>query len=223
MSRRAVNPRYQKRRKSKFSSLLPVIIVVAAAFIILGFLIIPSLIKPTTQSIVSDKTSLGVATAPVKVEEFGDYQCPACGAFFVNIEPGLVSNYINTGKVYFTFTPFSFIGQESFQAAQAAYCAMDQNKFWDFHDMLYNNQKGENTGGFSNANLEGFAQKLDLDMTQFKTCFEGGKYNQQVQDNVVRGNSLLIQSTPSFLVDGKLVFQESLIATIDAELKAKGQ
>jgi protein-disulfide isomerase len=201
-----------------------VIIVGAAAVVILAILIIPSLIKPNiSRTSMSNQTSLGVASAPVKVEEFGDYQCPACGAFYVNLEPTLVKDYINPGKVYFTFTAFSFIGPESIQAAQAAYCAMDQNKFWEYHDALYNNQRGENQGGFSNANLEGFAQTLGLNMDQFKSCLEGGKYNQLVQDNVVYGNNQNIQQTPSFLVDGKLVYQDTLLATIDAELKTKGQ
>ena len=223
-SKRVVNARYQKRRRSKFRNLLPFIIVGVVALVALAVLIVPSLLKTNiTRATASDKTSLGVATAPVKIEEFGDYQCPACGAFFVQMEPTLVKNYIDTGKVYFTFTPFSFIGPESAQAAQAAYCAMDQGKFWEYHDQLYNNQKGENQGGFNDTVLEGFAQTLGLNMDTFKTCFTSGKYKSLVDENIAYGNSKNIQSTPSFIVDGKLVYMDTLFATIDAELKAKGQ
>jgi len=226
MSRRVGNVKYQKRRKSKLQSLLPVIIVgVVAVIIVVGLIILSQHNTTITRTSVANQTSLGVETAPVKVEEFGDYQCPACGSFFAQMEPALVSNYINPGKVYFTFTPFSFIGPESFTAAQAAYCAMDQNKFWEYHDSIYNNQRGENQGGFNNTILVGFAQKLGLNMDTFNTCFAdgNGKYAQLVNDNVAYGNTKNIQQTPSFLVDGKLVYMDTLLATIDAELKAKGQ
>lgn len=219
-----VDVKARKRRQSKFNSLLPVIIAVAIAVVVLAVLIIPSLSKPNIdRTTTSTSTSLGDVNAAVKVEEFGDYQCPACGAFFAQLEPTLVKDYINTGKVYFTFTAFSFIGTESVEAAQAAYCAMDQGKFWKYHDALYNNQRGENQGGFSNANLESFAQNLGLDMGLFKTCLEGGKYNQLVQDNVSYGQNKNVSSTPSFLVDGTLVFQDTLMKTIDAALTAKGK
>ena len=219
-----VDVKARNRRQSKFKSLLPVIIVVAIAVVVLAVLIIPSLSKPNIdRATTSTSISLGDVNAPVKVEEFGDYQCPACGAFYSQLEPGLVKDYINTGKVYFTFTAFSFIGTESVQAAQGAYCAMDQGKFWEYHDALYNNQRGENQGGFSNANLEAFAQNLGLDMGLFKTCLEGGKYNQLVQDNVKYGQNKNVNSTPSFLVNGTLVFQDTLIKTIDAALIAKGK
>jgi len=224
MSRRVVSPRYQQRRQSGWRSILPFIIVVVVAVVLIVILISGSLAKPTTPTNTErDKTSLGNASAPVQVVEFGDYQCPACGSFYVNLEPTLVQNYVNPGKVYFTFIPFSFIGPESIRAAEAAYCAMDQGKFWDYHDTLYNNQRGENQGGFSDANLETFAQNLNLNMTDFKSCFEGNKYQQLVNDNIATGNSKNVQSTPSFFVDNKLVYQDTLLSTIDAELKAKGK
>ena len=221
---RYVSNKGRKRQQAKMQQLVPVIVVAVIAVIVLVVLIAPSLAKPNIDRTTTSKTtSLGDANSPVKVEEFGDYQCPACGAFFAQTEPGLVTNYINTGKVYFTFTPFSFIGAESIAAAQAAYCAMDQGKFWEYHDALYNNQHGENQGGFSTANLQGFAQNLGLDMTTFNTCTSSGKYASLVSDNVVYGQTMKVNSTPSFLVDGKLVFQDALIQAVDAELKAKGK
>ncbi|HVP20451.1 MAG TPA: DsbA family protein [Anaerolineaceae bacterium] len=213
----------RRRRQDKTQRLLPFIIVAVVAVIALAILIIPSLAKPTTDVSQARGSSLGNPNAPVKVEEFGDYQCPACASFFVNLEPQIVKDYIDTGKIYFSFTPFSFVGQESIDAAQAAYCARDQNKFWEYHDTLYNNQRGENQGNFSIPNLEQFAQNLNLNMNQFKTCLEGKKYYDQVQSDYNYGVGKNVNSTPSFIVDGKLVSQDALVQTIDAALKAKGK
>ena len=166
---------------------------------------------------------LGNANAPVKVVEFGDYQCPACAAFFNQDQPALIKNYVDTNKISFTFVPFSFIGSESVAAAQAAYCAGDQGKYWQYHDQLYNDQHGENQGYFSTSRLEGYAQTLGLNMDQFKQCFEGGKYKDQVQSDYNYAVSKNVNSTPSFLVDGQLVTPTDLNTSIDNALSAKGK
>lgn len=214
--------RARQRRQSPLQRLLPVIVVVLAV-IVLGVLIIPSLAKGTTVASQTHGTMLGSANASVKVIEFGDYQCPACASFFATEQPTIIKNYVDTNKISFTFVPFSFIGAESFAAAEAAYCAGDQGKYWQFHDALYNDQHGENTGWFSTSRLEGYAQTLGVDMTQFKQCFEGGKYKQKVQDDYTYGVSQNVNATPSFLVDGQLVDPTTLTQTINSALAAKGQ
>ncbi len=215
--------RARQHRQSQLRRLLPVIIVGVVAVIILAVLIIPSLAKGTTDTSNAHGTTLGSTNAPVKVVEFGDYQCPACAAFFNQDQPTLIKNYVDTNKISFTFVPFSFIGSESVAAAQAAYCAGDQGKYWQYHDQLYNDQHGENQGYFSTSRLEGYAQTLGLNMDQFKPCFEDGKYKDQVQSDYNYAASQNVNSTPSFLVDGQLVDPTQLVATIDNALKAKGQ
>jgi protein-disulfide isomerase len=213
----------KRRRQDKNQRLIPFIVIGAVAVVVLAIVIGSTLAKGTTDVSQARGSALGNASAPVRVEEFGDYQCPACAAFFINLEPQVVKDYVDTGKIYFSFTPFSFIGQESTDAAMAAYCARDQNKFWEYHDYLYNNQSGENKGNFSVARLEQFAQTLGLNADTFKTCLEGKKYSAQVQSDYDYGVGKNITSTPSFLVDGKLVSQDALVQTIDAALKAKGK
>ncbi len=215
--------RSRQRRQSQLQRLLPVIIVAVIAVVILVVLIIPSLTPGATVASQSNGTTLGDKNAPVTVIEFGDYQCPACAAFFTQEEPTIVKNYVDTNKISFTFVPFSFIGAESFAAAQAAYCAGDQGKYWQFHDKLYNDQHGENTGYFSTSKLESYAQTIGLDMTQFKQCFEGGKYKAQVDSDYNYGVSKNVTATPSFLVDGQLVDPTTLTQAIDAALSAKGK
>ncbi len=215
--------RARQYRQSQFQRLLPIIIIGVVAVIILAVLIIPSLAKGTTDTSQAHGTTLGSASAPVKVVEFGDYQCPACAAFFNQDQPTLIKNYVDTNKISFTFVPFSFIGAESVAAAQAAYCAGDQGKYWQYHDQVYNDQHGENQGYFSTSRLEGYAQTLGLNMDTFKQCFEGGKYKDQVTSDTNYAQSENVNSTPSFLVDGQLVDPNSLFTTIDNALKAKGQ
>ncbi len=216
--------RSRQHRQTQFQRLLPLILIGVGGLIVLGILIVPSLAKGSTNTTAqATGNTLGSPNAPVKVVEYGDYQCPACAAFFTQEQPTMIKNYVDTGKIYFTFIPFSFIGNESVEAAQAAYCAGDQGKYWQYHDQLYNDQHGENQGYFSTSRLEGYAQTLGLNTDQFKQCLEGGKYKDQVQTDYNNAVSHNVNSTPSFLVDGQLVDPTTVFQTIDNELKAKGQ
>jgi protein-disulfide isomerase len=204
-------------------------ILVLIAVLLIAAIWLPGLInriapgRRTGPPAPSLKTSLGDPNAPIKVEEFGDYQCPACGEFFVQIQPELMEKYIQTGKVHFTFTPYSFIGPESIAAAQASYCALDQGNYWEYHDLLFQNQKGENQGGFNDANLKGFARDLGLNVAMFTNCLAGGKYAQLVQEDVEYGKSQDVLSVPYFLVNGKPVYRFGLLDAVDAELEAQGK
>lgn len=92
---------------------------------------------------------LGDPAAPVVMREYGDFQCPSCGAFFRTVEPQLRAEYIDRGLVRLEWHDFAWIGPESRDAANAARCATDQDRFWEYHDLLYRNQAGENQGAFS--------------------------------------------------------------------------
>jgi len=226
-----------KRRKQLMQQRLTVIgIIVVGALFISGILIYPSLAPvgaisvPTLVSYpqVKDNT-MGDPNAPVKLTIYADFQCPACGNWTKDNEPSFIAKYVATNKVYFVYTPFSFIddngpGTESKDAAAAAFCAMDQGKFWQYHDMLYANQTGENTGDFSAKRLAAFAQKLGLDMNQFNSCFNSGKYKSTVLQDKAEGTTLGVSATPSFAINGKLVVIQSsydeLNAAIDAALAA---
>ncbi len=163
-------------------------------------------------------TSMGDPNAPVKVIEFADFQCPYCRQFTETQELSIVQNYISTGKVYFTYVPDSFIGPDLVAAAEAAYCAADQGKFWEYHDMLYANQTSENSGDFSQNRLLAFGQQLGLDMTQFKSCVTANTYSQQVQQGLAQAQQAGVQATPSFTVNGKLVDASTLDQTIQQAL-----
>jgi len=94
--------------------------------------------------------SMGDPDAPVVVEDFADFQCPCCGQFFSNSEARLREEYVETGKVRFIFRNYPIVdsyvsnGTESTLAALAALCAGEQGDFWEYHDLLFENQSGEN-------------------------------------------------------------------------------
>lgn len=165
----------------------------------------------------------GDPNAPVTIIEFGDFQCPFCGRFAAQTEPQLDEQYIQSGKVRFGYFNFAFLGSESTWAAEAAECAADQDKFWEYHDKLYASQSGENQGTFNKDNLKKFAEKLGLDTKAFNDCLDSGKYTALVQDDTSASSALGVQSTPTFLINGQSVvgaqpfnvFQQ----TIDALLK----
>jgi len=199
-------------------------VILLGAILIAGVLILPTLKHEKVVEnprYMADFTSMGDPDAPVKVEEFSDYQCPYCKLFATDQEPKIVKDYVETGKVHFTYTPYSFLGQESVKSAEAAYCAADQGKFWEFHDLLFANQAGENRGTYTRTLFVSFAGDLKLDKTTFQNCIDTGKYTQKVQDNLAYGQSKGVTGTPYFLVNDKLVDSSQLVQEIESALSAK--
>jgi protein-disulfide isomerase len=121
----------------------------------------------------------------------------------------IAANYIETGKVKVVYHNFAFIGPESEWAAQAAECANDQGKYWDYNYYLFDHQTGENVGAFSRDNLKRFATELKLDRGAFDACFDGGKYVELVQKETADARTRGIQATPSFYINGR--FYEGLL------------
>ncbi len=203
-------------RRNLFIGLIALLAVVVVAVII--FINQPAN-EPVASRPNAQGLSMGDPNAVVKVEEFSDFQCPYCAAFSKNLEPDLVAKYIATGKAHFTYIPYSFIGPELVRAAEAAYCAADQEKFWQYHDILFSNQAGENNGGFSDDKLILLAEKAGLKMTDFRPCFDSNKYRQKVQDDFKQGQDRGVSGTPYFFVNGVgPVDQNKLEATIEQAL-----
>ncbi len=136
---------------------------------------------------------------------WADFQCPACGEFSRTVEPVLIERYVATGKVRFTFHDYAFIGQESLDAASAARCADQQDKFWEYQTLVYANQNGENEGWFSRARLEAFAAAAGVDSAVWATCYDGGGQRQAVADETGVGAQTGVRSTPTLVLDGKIV------------------
>jgi protein-disulfide isomerase len=111
-------------------------------------------------------------------------------------------NYVNSGGVRFGYWNFAFLGDESQWAAEAAECAADQDKYWEYHDKLFASQSGENQGAFAKENLKKFAAEIGLDSGQFNECLDSGKHTELIQSDTGLAQQIGVQSTPSFLVNG---------------------
>jgi protein-disulfide isomerase len=217
--------RIKQQQKIRKQQLTALIIILVMAVLISGFVILQSL-KPVGEIKTLEirnhpqvnELTMGNPEAKIVVEEFSDFQCVACYRFWQNSEPEFIDKYVATGKVFYKYSPFSFIGEESFQAAEAAYCANEKGKFWDYHDMLFSNWTGENIGNFNNLRLIAFATSIGLDEKEFKSCFNSNKYDSEVKQGVVYGNQNGVNATPSFLVNGQLVYADALFSTIDSLL-----
>lgn len=171
--------------------------------------------------------SQGSPDAPVVIVEYSDFQCPYCGRYFKEVESRLKETYVKNGQVRLIYKHYAFLGQESVWAALASECAGEQNKFWEYHDVIFSRQSGENQGTFSPDNLKSWAAELKLDPAAFNQCFDSGKYLDVVQANTQEGKQLGIQGTPGFFVDdvpisGAQPF-EVFQQVIEEKLKASGQ
>ncbi|HEX5457452.1 MAG TPA: thioredoxin domain-containing protein [Candidatus Nitrosotalea sp.] len=143
---------------------------------------------------------LGDSNAKVTIVEFGDYQCTYCHLFHENTKNALLQQYVDTGKVNFVFRDFPLNGPDSVLAAEAAYCAGDQDKYWQYHDELYKNWAGEKTGWVNQKSLDKFATTVGLEMDKFDKCISDNKYEQKVLDNQKFGENIGIDGTPSFII-----------------------
>ena len=143
---------------------------------------------------------LGSPDAPITLVEFGDYQCHFCNVFFHNTKDDLVRNYIDTGMVKMYFKDYTIIGPDSVVAAHGAHCAQEQDMFWAYHDEVYSNWDGENTGWASLENLEAYAAQAGLDAAAWSSCMDASEYSEVVGASNQDGRNLGLQGTPSFFV-----------------------
>lgn len=153
--------------------------------------------------------ALGSEDAKVTIVEFGDYQCTWCYRWHEGTKDTLMADYVDTGMVRFLFKDFpinDLSDRASSLAAEASYCAADQGKYWEYHDEVYSNWEGENTGWVTRASLEQFAENTGVpDMEKFSDCLDSGWHAGVVGDNYNLARSVGLDATPSFivLIDGE--------------------
>ncbi|MDA0755965.1 MAG: thioredoxin domain-containing protein [Crenarchaeota archaeon] len=152
------------------------------------------------ENLIQGSTMMGDPNAKITVVEFGDYQCTFCYKFHDETMEKIKEKYIKTGNVNFVYKDFPLNGKQSILASEASYCAQKQNKFWEYHDTLYNNWGGENTGWITENVLLGFARDIKLDLDEFSQCLKNSEFRQKVIDNEQFGKEIGINATPSFLI-----------------------
>ncbi len=145
----------------------------------------------------STDPSLGNPQASLQIVEFSDFQCPYCAQAHSIIKQ-LLRSYPN--DVYFIYRDFPIIDihPQAQLAAEAAQCAFDQEKFWEYHDLLFQNQDKLDLGY-----LLIYAQRLNLDLEKFTSCLEIGKYRNEVQQDMSDAYDLGVRATPTFFINGQ--------------------
>jgi protein-disulfide isomerase len=238
----------QRRQKEKTRNrVLIILLVVGGALLIAFALILPGIqqsknasatatqvaaspvivITPAVIHAPINGTSMGDPNAPVQVDVYEDFRCSACKFYSQNIEPTIIQNYIEPGRVFYTYHTYIVIDSydnsgASSQAANAALCAAEQGNFWEYHNTLYANQVTEDASLFSDERLVAMAQNTKLEMTAFNQCFQEKRYSSTIQADISQGQSLGITGTPSIFVDGTLVQDLNQIsAAIDTALSGK--
>lgn len=174
---------------------------------------------------VDDDPSTGPMDAKVTIIEFSDFQCPFCDRFHKDAYKNIVKDYVETGKVRLVFRdyPLSFHANAQL-AAEASQCAFDQNKFWEYHDKLFDEQSAWSnlSNDQAKAKFVEYAGSLGLNNNQFSTCLTSGKYTEEVKKDTADGTKAGVQGTPTTFINGvKIVGAQpfSVIKqTIDNEL-----
>jgi protein-disulfide isomerase len=176
----------------------------------------------TTLPALGHQPTLGSANAPVRIVEFSDFQCSFCKRFWAESLPRLKKNYIEKGQVRFTYRHFAVLGKISEQAANAAECAREQGKFWEYHDTLFANQ---GMLAFTESKLNHYARELKLNGRTFGECLATGRHLKKVARETAAAASNGVRGTPSFFVNDRLVVGAQPIevfrTVVEEELKAK--
>lgn len=157
----------------------------------------------------------GSEDAPVTIVEFSEYLCPFCAEYAGfdaipsrDIDEGqtlqkITQNYIDSGKVRYIFRDLTIHGEKAIKASEAAHCAGDQDAYWQYHDVLFENQQAVYEAEDQLTYLEELAGDIDLDTQAFSSCLTEGKYADRVEANFELGKSIGANSTPSFFINGE--------------------
>tara|TARA_Y100000994_G_scaffold27283_2_gene19247 strand:+ start:5511 stop:6194 length:684 start_codon:yes stop_codon:yes gene_type:complete len=150
---------------------------------------------------------LGISGAPVRIIEFGDLQCSHCKTFHDDIAPKIIEDFISSGIATLEFRHLAFLGPESILAATAAECALEQEHYWDYIDLLFFKQNPNSKSTFSTTNLKKYARELEnhypnFDVMQFDSCLNSLEKRELVINMSEDALRLGFSSTPTFLING---------------------
>lgn len=185
--------------------LLGVIAAVVVVSVGLALYLIQSAQKPIEATErVDDGMSWGPAAAKVTILEFSDFGCSHCRDFALGQGQQLRQEYEKTGQVRFEFKPFVLDWNRTADPANAAICAADQGKFWDYHDALFIRQ-GSSAQAFSPAALKGYAAELGLDANAFNRCVDKRERYALLDKVGAEGRMRGVNATPTFFINGQKI------------------
>src|SRR5665213_1957372 len=165
----------------------------------------------------------------ITLVEYGDYECPYCGQYFPIVKQ-VQAEYNDQISFQFRNCPLVNIHQNAFAGARAAEAAGLQNKFWQMHDLLYDqnelSQSNPNSSTWVNASdpttfFNQYAQQIGLNVTKFKTDYASGTVNNLINADTAEGTKLNIQGTPTFFLDGKQISVNESAASFEKLINAE--
>jgi protein-disulfide isomerase len=213
-----------------------ILIVVGVVFILAAVLMVPTIrdmLTPVGEFItpelnirpMANANTMGDPDAPIEIQIFSDFGCGACANFAFTTGEIISQKYVPTNQVYIVYNSVgNLLGHpNSITTAEAAYCAGDQNMFWEFHDIIYANQADL----FANINkkldktLSAYAEALGMDVDIFESCTKGNKYNSKIQEDLLETTQAKISSTPSFLINGNLLVGNATLENFEAMIQSE--
>ena len=147
-------------------------------------------------------------TSPVVVQEYGDYQCPPCGALYPDLKK-IESEYGNQIRFEFHYFPLTRIHKNAMTAARAAEAAHLQNKFWEMHDRLYRNQKAWVDLDDPRPIFVSYARELGLNASQFQGDMDSNRVEQAIVADIEKASAIGINGTPTIVIDGQQLRAEA--------------
>lgn len=148
--------------------------------------------------------TLGSDAAPVEVTEFSDFECPFCAQFATVQMPVIREQLVAPGRVRWRYRDFPLPSHQWTRLASlAAHCAAEQGKFWDMHDQLFFHHQWAQQGKNPRGLFRDFAKALGLDLDKYDACVDAQRYAGRIQASYEEGQSLGVQGTPTFFVNGR--------------------
>ena len=162
-----------------------------------------------------DDPAIGPEDAPVTIIEFSDFQCPYCARFQTETLPQILSNYGDRVRFVYRDFPLVSLHANALKAAEASECADDQEAYWKYHDLLFQNQSA-----LDDASLKNYAASLGLDTAAFNQCLDSDKYMSEVQKDEQDGITAGVQGTPAFFINGVLISGAQPYSVFQAAIEA---
>lgn len=148
----------------------------------------------------------GPEDAPITVYEFSDFGCPYCAKFALETYPALHREFVATGKVRWAYVPFVMgTFPNGGEAAKAAECAGEQDRFWVMHDRLFASQREWKGSSSADTLFLQYARELDLDTGRFESCYRENRGGERLALQNYVADALRVRATPSFFINGRLV------------------
>jgi protein-disulfide isomerase len=216
MAGQSKDPRQNVVRKASSRPKGTYVILIVVAVVGASLLAYAATRKPDAQPVVPEPKAIDVSTAgppqgymigkadaPVKIMEFADFECPACGRFATITEPDVRKRIIDAGLASFTYFDFPLPQhRNSQQASNAAACADDQGKFWPMHDQIFGGQDEWNTQATDDPKpfFMKYASALGLDQAKFESCYDARTHQKRIEANFAEGQRRKVNSTPTFVI-----------------------